>query len=118
MLYKLTGLKPCSNPARHKLLFISLETLQAHGITFSRIEQTAGDTVVLASRAFHFGFNKGNNLAIAVNFLVLQPSEADAFRLQTIYCNCGQPNLRFTNDYRSLANFVWQYGHWMPSPAK
>lgn len=115
-LYKESGFS-CSNPTRHKTIFIPIDVLQANGIVFTRIEQSAGDTIVLAPRAFHFGYNTGSNLAVAVNFLALHPSDGETFRSQTIYCNCGKPNLRFGDDFRNLANFAWVRGGWKSCPA-
>lgn len=108
------GGSECSNPTRHNTLFIPIEILRANHIAFTRIEQSAGDAIVLAPRAFYFGYNKGINLALAVNFLALHPSEGEAFRSQTVYCNCGEPNLRFTDDFRNLENVVWAKDHWAP----
>ena len=110
--YNLAGLPACSDPTRHKLLFVRIETLRAKGICFSRVEQRSGETIVVAPRAFHFEYNEGNNLAIAVNFLAMQPKDFEQFRLETVYCDCGEPNLRLSKDCSKLLNFVWSDGQW------
>ena len=58
----------CSSFLRHKTTLISPKMLKASNIPCFSVLQTEGTFVLVASSAFHFGYNLGANCAEAVNF--------------------------------------------------
>ena len=61
--------KMCSTYHRHKFLYVDpVKVQQAMGITITTVIQRPGDVVVTWPGTFHWGFNVGLNVSMAVNY--------------------------------------------------
>lgn len=75
----------CSNPLRHKTIFVNTDWFKIRNIPFEIVHQNPGDMVIISARSFHQGFNAGNNIAEAVNFADTDWLE-NVFKQGTRYC--------------------------------
>lgn len=99
---KRTGIfKTCQQAPMHKQLLITPEHLHAQGIPTSVVVQRAGDLIITAPGAFHFGFNTGLNLAEATNLASWQWWTRGAYHdyMSVGICKCKEsPRLHFDHD--------------------
>lgn len=61
-------LSECACFERHKFILPTPKFFNDNGIKFKKIVQEPGEYVITVSRAFHWGYNRGNSIAEASNF--------------------------------------------------
>jgi hypothetical protein len=61
-------LRPCSQFARHRPMWVPIATLACWDIGYTLVEQRQGELVVTAPGAYHEGWNGGANVAEAINY--------------------------------------------------
>jgi jumonji domain-containing protein 2 len=58
----------CKAVLRHKYIYLDPRLLEQHGFPSIKVEQRANKFFLLFPYAYHKGYNKGYNIAEAINF--------------------------------------------------
>lgn len=87
-------LPSCPQSIAHKLLLPSLALLTSAGIPVHRFIQRAGDLMITAAGAIHFGINTGDNVAESTNVADAAWISSGAFQAYRDLgaCSCSEKN--------------------------